>query len=119
MLLWIVLAAFCFGGVMMWMRSSQSISVDQARTYLTSGALLVDVRSPGEFNSGHLRNARNVPLDQLETIAPGALKDKDQVLLLHCQSGMRSRVAQRKLQQMGYSSAFNVGAYSRAAQVLN
>ncbi len=104
---------------MMWMRSSQSISVDQARTHLTNGALIVDVRSPGEFNSGHLRNARNLPLDQLETMAPGAFKDQNQVLLLHCQSGMRSRVAQRKLQRMGYTNAFNVGAYSRAAQLVN
>lgn len=119
MTLWILLAIVLIAGVVMWLRSSQSISVEQAREYLSKGALLIDVRSAGEFSSGHLRNAKNLPLDQMETLAPGALKEKGQVLLLHCQSGMRSRVAQRKLQQLGYAKAFNVGSYARAAQVVS
>ena len=119
MLLWFILAAIGVAGVVMWLKSSKSLPVSEARAYLANGAWLVDVRSPAEFSSGHLRNAKNLPLDQIETLATTALKDKNQVLLLHCQSGMRSRVAQRKLQQLGYAHAFNVGSYAQASQIVN
>ena len=119
MLLWFVLAAVGVAGVVMWLKSSKSLPVPEARSYLANGAWLIDVRSPAEFSSFHLPNAKNLPLDQLEMLVPDAVKDKNQVLLLHCQSGMRSRVAQRKLQQMGYAHAFNVGSYAQASQVVN
>ena len=114
---WILLAAIVAVGIKMWLRSSQQISADAARAHLQSGALLVDVRSPGEFNSGHLPDACNMPLDQIEDLAPTKLADKSQTVLLHCQSGMRSRVAQRKLQSMGYTSTFNLGSYARAEAI--
>ena len=62
------------------------ISPKDARAYLKSGALVIDVRSPVEFNSGHLPSAINLPLDEIETAVPRRVKDKKQVLLLHCQS---------------------------------
>jgi hypothetical protein len=55
------------------------ISRKEARAYLERGALVVDVRSPAEFNSGHLSNAINVPLEELETVLPRRVKDKQQV----------------------------------------
>jgi phage shock protein E len=95
------------------------ISRKEAVAYLKSGALVVDVRSPAEFNSGHLPKAINVPLDELETALPRRMKDKEQVLLLHCQSGMRSSMAKKRLERLGYANAFNLGSYSRAAQLVS
>jgi len=94
------------------------ISPRDAHAYLQTGALLVDVRTPGEFSSGHLPKAINIPLDQIEVSLPGRVADKSQVILLHCQSGMRSGLAKRKLNRLGYSKAYNLGSYGRAAQIV-
>lgn len=101
------------------MKQGGQISPQTAREYLKKGALVIDVRSPGEFSSGHLDKAINIPLDQIETVIPQRVKDKNQVLLLHCASGMRSGVAQRKLKTMGYMNAFNLGSYSRAEGIVS
>ena len=99
-------------------RSSQ-ISSKDALAHLKNGALLVDVRTAGEFASRHLPNAINLPLDEIEVSLPRRVKDKNQVILLHCQSGMRSGVAKSKLNGLGYANAFNLGSYARAAQIVN
>lgn len=94
------------------------VSPASAKAYLAGGALVIDVRSPGEFASGHLRNAINIPLAEIETAVPRRVKDKSKVLLLHCQSGMRSGVASKKLKRLGYAHTYNLGSYSRAAQLV-
>jgi phage shock protein E len=94
------------------------ISPRDARAYLKSGALLIDVRTAGEFSTGHLPDAINLPLGEIQTSLPGRVADKTQVILLHCQSGMRSGLAKRKLNRLGYSKAYNLGSYGRAAQIV-
>ena len=103
--------------VVFTIKGAGQISVKDAQAYLKNGALVIDVRSPGEFNSGHLTNAINIPLDEITTAVPQRVKDKSQVLLLHCQSGMRSGMAQKKLISLGYTNAFNLGSYGRAEKV--
>ena len=61
--------------------------------------------SPATWNQ-----AINIPLDEIEAGAPKRLKDKNQTLLLHCASGMRSGMAQRKLTGLGYTNVFNLGS---------
>jgi phage shock protein E len=100
------------------MKKAAQISPKNAREHLKHGALVIDVRSPGEFNSGHLPAAINIPLDEIETALPRRVKDKNQVLLLHCASGMRSGMAKKKLNGMGYANAFNLGSYGRAESIL-
>lgn len=101
------------------LKRSGQISSKDAQAHLKSGALVIDVRTVAEFNSGHLKRAINLPLDEIETSLPLRVKDKNQVLLLHCQSGMRSGVARKKLKALGYANAFNLGSYSRAEQIVN
>ncbi|MHB1959686.1 MAG: rhodanese-like domain-containing protein [Acidobacteriaceae bacterium] len=101
------------------LQRSGRISAKDARTHLENGALVIDVRTPGEFNSGHLPKAINLPLDEIEAKLPRRVKDKSQALLLHCQSGMRSGMAKKKLKSLGYVNAFNLGSYGRAARVMN
>ena len=95
------------------------ISPKDAVAYLKNGAMVIDVRSPGEFNSAHLPNAINLPLGEIESVLPRRVKDKNQVLLLHCHSGMRSGMAKRKLKVLGYANAFNLGSYGRAERILS
>ena len=93
--------------IVFMIKKTGQISANDALEKLKSGALVIDVRSVGEFNSGHLAKAINIPLDEIETALPKRVKDKNQVLLLHCASGMRSGMAKTKLIGMGYTNAFN------------
>ena len=105
------------GSVLLRGQSSQ-ISPEVAQAYLKKGALVIDVRTPAEFNAGHLPIAINIPLALIESGATLPLKDMNQVLLLHCQGGMRSAKATQLLSGMGYTHVFNLGSYSRAAQIV-
>jgi len=105
-------------GFVFVMKKSGQISAETAVAYLKSGAMVIDVRSPGEFSAGHLAQAINIPLNEIETAFPQRVIDKNQVLLLHCASGMRSGVAQRKLKGMGYVNAFNLGSYVHAEAIV-
>jgi len=100
------------------LKTAGQISAKDALAHLKNGALVIDVRSPGEFNSGHLSAALNLPLDEIEIALPRRVPDKNQVLLLHCQSGMRSGMAKKKLNGLGYANAFNLGSYGRAESIL-
>jgi len=58
------------------------------------------------------------PLSEVKELTPRRVKDKDRVLLLHCQSGARSASAKKILTAMGYTHAFNLGSYERAARIV-
>ena len=94
------------------------ISIKDARAYLRKGALVIDVRTAGEFVAGHLPIAVNLPVSEIETSWSRRIKDKNQVLLLHCQSGLRSGEAKKKLIALGCPNAFNMGSYARAKRIV-
>jgi phage shock protein E len=104
--------------VFILLKRSGQISAKEALAHLKNGALVIDVRSPGEFSSGHLSAAINLPLDEIETALSGHVKNKNQVLLLHCQSGMRSGLARNKLKRLGYANVFNLGSLARARKIV-
>jgi len=106
------------GGALLVVKRLAFISPSAARKLLLQGALVVDVRSAGEYQAEHLPEAVNVPLGELRNRLPGLAKDKDQVLLLHCLSGGRSGIAKRQLKGMGYRNVFNLGSYGRAAAIV-
>lgn len=105
-------------GLLLWKRASL-VSSGTARQLLQEGALVIDVRTPGEFSSGHLAAAVNIPLGDLRTDIPRHVPDKNQVLLLHCLSGGRSAIAQHQLKRMGYTKVSNLGSYRRAAAIVS
>ena len=90
-----------------------------AREWLSQGALVIDVRSEGEFQERHLPGAINIPLGRLRDDIARRAPDKAQPLLLHCLSGTRSGMGKRILKQMGYSKVFNLGSYGRAEKILD
>lgn len=105
--------------VVFMIKKTGQISAKEAIKKLKTGALVIDVRSPGEFSSGHLAKAISIPLDEIKTALPKRVKDKNQALLLHCASGMRSGIAKSKLIGIGYTNAFNLGSYGRAEKIVN
>ena len=104
--------------VVFFIKKSGQISARDALEKLKGGALVIDVRSPGEFGSGHLVRSINIPLDEIESALPRRVPGKQQVLLLHCASGMRSGMAKSKLKTMGYGNAYNLGSYGRAEKIV-
>jgi phage shock protein E len=100
------------------MKRSGQVSAKDASEYLKKGAMVIDVRSADEFNSGHLLQAYNMPLDRVDMIISSSVLDKNKVLLLHCASGIRSKMAQKKLEELGYKNVFNLGSYDRAAKIV-
>jgi phage shock protein E len=111
----IVLAAVA---VFLLLKRSGQISSKTAIAQLKRGAMVIDVRTAAEFSAGHLPRAINIPLSEVEELTPRRVKNKDQVLLLHCQSGARSGSAKGILRTMGYAHAFNLGSYERAARIV-
>ena len=105
--------------VFLMLKRSGQIPAGNALAYLKNGAMVIDVRTASEFGSGHLPNAINVPLDQIETALPRQVTDKNKFLLLHCQSGIRSGMAKTKLKHLGYTNSFNLGSYARAAKIVS
>lgn len=101
-----------------FLRRKGQISADAAAEHLKRGALVIDVRSPAEYNTGHLQRAINMPLPEIETLIARRVHDKNQVLLLHCQSGTRSGMAKNKLAALGYTNAYNLGSYDRADRIV-
>lgn len=83
----------------------------EARRHVEAGALLVDVRSPEEFASGHLPGAVNIPVEEL----PKRLEElgsPEEPLVIYCRSGMRSSRAERLLKERGFQRIVNLGPMS-------
>jgi phage shock protein E len=81
--------------------SGPAVDLGELAAALGADALLLDVRSPGEFASGHLKGARNIPVGDL----PRRLRDvgsKGRTVLVYCASGSRSGSARRLLEREGY-----------------
>jgi phage shock protein E len=112
-----IIAGIVFVAFFVWKRLS-FVSAEVARKQLAEGAVVIDVRSPEEFRSGHVPNAVNIPLGELRESLPRRVKDKSQVLLLHCLSGGRSGIAKQQIKGMRYQNVFNLGSYGRARQIV-
>ena len=78
---------------------------------LQRGAVIVDVRSRGEYAGGHIKGSLNIPLDQLQGNL-SKLKDKNKPVITCCASGMRSASARAILKSNGYSEVYNGGGWA-------
>ena len=72
------------------------------------GAVLLDVRTPQEYQEGHIPGSKNVPLQTIDKISSVA-DNKNIPLFVYCYSGGRSRQAATALGQMGYTNVRNIG----------
>lgn len=74
-----------------------------------SGYLILDVRTPEEYAERHIPGAVNLPNETIGTEAPPQLPDKEQLLLIYCRSGNRSKQAAGKLAALGYTNVVEFG----------
>ncbi|HKJ42065.1 MAG TPA: rhodanese-like domain-containing protein [Sunxiuqinia sp.] len=77
---------------------------------VSRGAIILDVRTKGEFASGHIRGSVNISVDQLNRNLK-KLKNKNKPIITCCESGSRSGVARRILRSNGFTEVYNGGAW--------
>ncbi len=89
----------------------RQISQDEAARMMAEepDCLIVDVRTPEEYAQVRIPGAVNVPNETIGDGMPEALPDRDQVLLVYCRSGRRSKEAARKLADLGYTNVYEFG----------
>lgn len=71
--------------------------------------IILDVRTQEEYDSGHIPGAVCVPNESIVSEPPSQLPDKDQLILVYCRSGNRSKQASQKLADMGYTNIVEFG----------
>ena len=74
--------------------------------------LVIDVRTPDEYQREHVRTAINIPYDEIASRIAAVAPDRDNRIVLYCRSGNRSSIAEQALRQMGYRHIENKGSLS-------
>ena len=89
----------------------RQITMDEAVKIIEeeSGYIILDVRRPDEFAAGHIPNAINIPNENIGTTEIPELPNKEQMILVYCRSGRRSKEASEKLVKLGYSNVVEFG----------
>ena len=89
----------------------QQITQEKAKEMMQAddGHIIVDVRRQDEYDSGHIPGAILIPNESIGTEQPKELPDLDQVILIYCRSGRRSKEASQKLADMGYTNIYEFG----------
>jgi len=80
------------------------------RSLVQNGAVIVDVRTPGEYKSGHIKNSRNIPVDQIRSKV-NDLKKLGKPVITVCRSGSRSSMAKSILASAGLE-VYNGGPWN-------
>ncbi len=93
------------------MNSYKQISQEEAKEMLLrdDGHIVVDVRRQDEYDAGHIPGAILIPNEDIGTVPPKELPNLDQVILIYCRSGNRSKQAAQKLFDMGYTNLYEFG----------
>ena len=73
---------------------------EQIKDFMSRGAVIIDVRTRGEFNTGHIKNSKNIPLSSLNTEVK-KIQKLNKPIITCCQSGMRSASAKSILKSNG------------------
>lgn len=89
----------------------RQINMDEALAVMEaeSGYIILDVRTPEEFGDGHIPGAINVPNETIGSGEIPELPDKEQLILVYCRSGNRSKQASEKLAALGYTNIVEFG----------
>lgn len=88
----------------------KKISAEDAKKIIDiEDVIILDVRTPEEYNSGHIENAVLLPVTEIPNKAKEILPNKDAKILVYCRSGNRSETAAKELINMGYTNIYDFG----------
>jgi len=107
-LLGCVMLSACSGGSG---GSYEQITPQEAKQLMDSGSdyVILDVRTHDEYMEGHIPGAVLIPDYDIEARAESELQNKDQLILVYCRSGRRSKLAAEKLVELGYTNIKEFG----------
>ena len=88
-----------------------NITAEEAKQIMDSeeGYIILDVRTQEEYDQGHIPGAIVIPHEEIADKAEEALTDKDQLILVYCRSGRRSKIAAEALVELGYTNIKEFG----------
>ena len=88
-----------------------NITAEEAKQIIDAeeGYIILDVRTQEEYDQGHIPNAILIPDTEIETKAEEVLPDKNQLILVYCRSGRRSKLASEILAELGYTNIREFG----------
>lgn len=113
---WILLIGFLvIAAVAFWARPrGEREAVQQSEHWkrISAGAIVLDVRTIREFNSGHIEGALNIPHTELEERLHELGSDRSRTIVAYCAVGGRSETAKRLLLAKGFERVYNAGGYS-------
>lgn len=91
--------------------SYKQITQEEAKEMMTKddGHIIVDVRRQDEYDEGHIPGAILIPNESITDKKPEELPDLNQIVLVYCRSGRRSKEASQKLADMGYTNVYEFG----------
>ena len=88
-----------------------NITAEEAKQIMDTeeGYIILDVRTQEEYDQGHIPGAIVIPHEEIEEKAEDVLTDKDQLILVYCLSGRRSKLAAEALVELGYTNIKEFG----------
>ena len=88
-----------------------NITAEEAKQIMDSqkGYIILDVREQDEYDAGHISGTILIPYTQIEEKAEEVLTDKNQLILVYCRSGRRSKIAAEALVELGYTNIKEFG----------
>ena len=88
-----------------------NINAEEAKKIMDteSGYVILDVRTQEEYDEAHIPGAIVIPNTEIEARAESELPDKDQMILVYCRSGRRSKIAAEALVELGYTNIYEFG----------
>ena len=91
-----------------------NITAEEAKQIMDSeeGYIILDVRTQEEYDQGHIPGAIVISHEEIEARAEEVLTDKDQLILVYCRSGRRSKIAAEALVELGYTNIKEFGGIS-------
>jgi phage shock protein E len=95
--------------------ASSDSSSTQAAELVANGAVLIDVRTPGEFSSGHLEGALNIDVQSPSFDALVSTLDPAGTYLVYCRSGNRSKAAIARMKSLGFGELVDLGSVASAS----
>ena len=115
-MIWILLAALMLAGCGQTNETNReavymNITAEEAKAIMDSeeGYVILDVREQEEFVAGHIPGAILIPYTQIEEKANEMLPDKEQLILVYCRSGRRSKIAAEALVELDYTNIKEFG----------
>ena len=101
----------CAGCTTSGFATYEQISGAEAKALMgsESGYIIIDARTQSEYDEGHIHGATLIPEYEIADRAEKELPDKDQLILVYCRSGRRSKIAAEELVKLGYTNVKEFG----------